>query len=57
MATRSAQRDTRTITHRGRELQHNGTEFVERLQNQPDVLSSVLEFECPEKFRQMTWVG
>jgi hypothetical protein len=57
MATRSAQRDTRTITHRGRELQHNGMEFVERLQNQPDVLSSVLEFTCPEKFRQMTWVG
>jgi len=53
----SAQRDTRTITHRGRELRHNGEEFVKRLQNQTDVLSSVLAFQCPDKFRQMTWIG
>ena len=57
MVQRSAQRDTRTLTHRGTELEHNGTQYVTRSQNQTDVLSNVLEFTCPDKFRQMAWVG
>jgi len=54
---RSAQRDTRTITHRGQELEHNGVQNVVRSQNQVDTLSNILEFTCPEKFRRMAWIG
>ncbi|MDZ7689247.1 MAG: hypothetical protein U5J64_11170 [Halobacteriales archaeon] len=52
MSQRSSQRDTRTITHRGRELRHKLGDkvLVERLQdNTADVLPSVLTFQCPEQ--------